>query len=177
MPRFQADIVTASHDHSDHNNIEAIRGEPFVITAPGEYETKDVMIYGIPSFHDNKQGKERGLNTIFKIISENINLVHLGDLGEDLSDETLDKLGDVDILLMPVGGHYTIDAKKAAEIVLKIEPRIVVPMHYKTAGETKLASVNDFLKSCGLKSETSDKLKVAKKDLQGEETKVIVLTT
>jgi len=175
MPHFQADIVTVSHDHSDHNNTEAIRGELFVISTPGEYETKDVMIYGIQSFHDNKQGKERGLNTIFKIISENINLVHLGDLGENLSDETLDKLGNVDILLIPVGGTYTIDAKKAAEVVSQIEPRIVIPMHYKMAGEVKIAPVNDFLKACGLKSETLDKLKVAKKDLQGEETRVIVL--
>lgn len=176
--KLQADIVTVSHGHSDHNNIDAVKGEPFIIKTPGEYETKGVFIYGLPAYHDNQEGKERGNIIIFKINTEDISIAHLSDLGHDLSDELLDKIGNVDILLLPVGGTYTIDAKKASEIVSAIEPRIVIPMHYQIPGlklENKLGSVENFLKESGLPSETMDKLKIAKKDLPQDETKVIIL--
>lgn len=176
MPKIQAEIVTMSHNHKDHNDIDSIKGEPFVINTPGEYETKDIMFYGIPSFHDDKKGKERGQNTIFKIISEEMNIVHLGDLGEDLDDDQLERLGNVDVLLIPVGGKYTIDYKKAIDLVTKIEPRIVVPMHYKvTSEENEIATADDFIKNCGLIPEKLDKLKIAKKDLPLENTKLVIL--
>ncbi len=178
VQKFQADIVTISHGHNDHNNIESIKGEPFIIKTPGEYETKGVFIYGLPAYHDNQEGRERGNIVIFKINTEDISLVHLSDLGHDLSDELLDKIGNVDILLLPVGGTYTIDAKKASEIVSAIEPRIVIPMHYQIPElklKNKLDSVENFLKESGLPSETMDKLKIAKKDLPQDETKVIIL--
>ncbi|MFA6422729.1 MAG: MBL fold metallo-hydrolase [Candidatus Buchananbacteria bacterium] len=177
MPKVQADVITVSHDHYDHNNIEAIKGDPYIINTPGEYETKEIMFYGISSFHDDKKGKERGLNTIYKIISEDLNLVHLGDLGDDLDDEQMERLGVVDILLIPVGGIYTIDSKKAIEIISKIEPRIVIPIHYKISGqETKISTADEFIKNCGLPSEKMDKLKIAKKDLPQENTKLIILS-
>lgn len=176
--KLQADIVTISHNHHDHNNLDAVGDDTFIISTPGEYETKGVFIYGLPAYHDSQEGKERGNIVIFKINTEDISLVHLSDLGHDLSDELLDKIGNVDILLLPVGGTYTIDAKKASEIVSAIEPRIVIPMHYQIPGlklKNKLDSVENFLKESGLPSETMDKLKIAKKDLPQDETKVIIL--
>lgn len=176
--KLTADITTISHNHNDHNYTDAIKGDSFIVSTPGEYETKGVFIYGFPAYHDNKEGKERGNITIFKINTENISLVHLSDLGHDLSDELLDKIGNVDILLLPIGGTYTVDAKKASAIVSAIEPRIVIPMHYQIPGlklENKLGSVEDFLKESGLPSEKMDKFKIAKKDLPIDETKVIIL--
>ena len=175
--KYQADIVTVSHGHSDHNNIESIKGEPFVITEPGEYETKGVFIYGIPGFHDDKQGKEKGNIVIYKIHSEDMNIVHLSDLGCELTDEQLEKIGDVDVLFAPVGGGPTIDAKKANDIVSAIEPRIVIPMHYNLPGlKIKLNSVEDFAKVSGLPLEKTDKLKINKKDLPQNETKIVQLS-
>lgn len=175
-PKFQADIVTISHEHSDHNNLEAIKGEPFVVNGPGEYETKGVFIYGIPAWHDEKQGKERGGNNIFRFQAEDLNVVHLGDLGHELDDAQLEKLNNVDILLIPVGGGPTIDAKKANEIISEIEPRLIIPMHYKLPGlKYDLKTVEEFLKVSGLPSEKMDKLKISRKDLPQEEMRVVIL--
>ena len=174
--KLPADIVTVSHNHHDHNNLDAIKGDSFIVHMPGEYETRGVFIYGIPAFHDNKEGQEKGNITMFKINTEDLTLAHLSDLGHELNDEQLDKLGNVDILLIPVGGNYTIDAKKAVEIVSTIEPRIVIPMHYQIPGlKSKLDSVEAFVKESGLPSEKMDKLKISKKDLLQEETKIVIL--
>ncbi|MBI5766012.1 MBL fold metallo-hydrolase [Candidatus Falkowbacteria bacterium] len=177
-PKIQADIVTISHQHHDHNNLDAIKGEPFVIDGPGEYETKGVFIYGIPAWHDNKEGKERGSTIMYRLIAENMNILHLGDLGDLLTNEQIEKINEVDILLIPVGGIYTIDGKKANEIISQLEPRLVIPMHYKIPGfktSTELHSVDQFIKESGLLVEKMDKLKIAKKDLPQEETKIILL--
>jgi len=177
-PKTQADIVTISHDHDDHNNLDAIGGEPFIIDIPGEYETKGVFIYGIKSYHDDQEGKERGINMMCRIHAEGLTIVHLGDLGADLSDTQLEKLGNVDILMIPVGGVYTIDAKKANALIAKIEPRIIIPMHYDIDGlklPEKLDGVDKFLKVSSLPSEELDKLKITKKDLPQEDVKVVVL--
>ncbi len=178
-PKIQADIVTISHQHHNHNNLDAIKGEPFVIDGPGEYETKGVFIYGIPAWHDNKEGKERGGTIIYRIIAENMNILHLGDLGDLLTDEQIEKINEVDILLIPVGGIYTIDGKKANEIISQLEPRIVIPMHYNIPGlktKQELDGVEKFIKESGLPVEKMDKLKIAKKDLPQEETKIILLS-
>lgn len=175
-PKFPADIVTVSHDHPDHSNVDAIKGEPFIIKGPGEYETKNIFVYGIPSWHDDQQGKERGNNTIYRFTAEEMNIIHLGDLGHTLDDEQLEKMNGVDILMIPVGGTVTIDAKKANDIIAEIEPRIVIPMHYQIPGlKLKLDSLDNFLKVSGLPSEKTDKLKITKKDLPQEETKIIIL--
>ncbi|MFA5048037.1 MAG: MBL fold metallo-hydrolase [Patescibacteria group bacterium] len=174
----QADIVTISHDHDDHSNLEAIKGEPFVISTPGEFETKGIFIYGVSAFHDDKLGQTYGKNTIYKINSEDINILHLGDLGQILSDEQLEQIGNVDILMIPVGGTFTLDAKKAVEVVAQVEPRLVIPMHYKTPGLKwpDIATADEFIKLSGLANEKTDKLKVAKKDLIAETTKMIILS-
>ena len=166
MSRFQADIATCSSNDDKHNNVEALRGEPFVAVNPGEYETRSVFIYGIPAVLEKTKSKM----TIFKVISEDVAIVHLGDLSQTLTDDQIDKIGNADVLLMPVD---SIDSKKAAEVIAQIDPRIVVPMDYKSNDKSALDS---FIKNSGLKSETMDKLKVAKKDLMAEDTRIIVLT-
>jgi len=178
MPKFQAEIVLISHDHPGHNNLEAIKGEPFIINSPGEYEVKNVFIYGISSFHDNKEGAERGNNIIYLIEMEGVKIAHLGDFGQDsLNEEQLELLEGVDILLIPVGGVNTINGTQSAKIISQLQPRIVIPMHYKIPGLTaKLEPVDKFLKEFGVSSpEVMEKLKISKKDLPQEETKVIIL--
>lgn len=177
MPKIQADIVTISHDHHDHTNIDAIKGEPFIITTPGEYETKEILIYGIPSHHDDKKGSERGNNTIYKFVSEEIHIAHLGDIGHTLTDEQLEKIGIVDVLMIPVGGKFTIDYKKAIEIISQLEPRVVIPMHYKINGLTSdIVTADEFIKNSGLPVEKIDKLKIVKKDLPPDTTKLVILS-
>jgi L-ascorbate metabolism protein UlaG (beta-lactamase superfamily) len=177
-PRFKSDILLITHRHFDHANAAAIAGDPFLIDGPGEYEIKGVSIIGFSTFHDNAAGAERGLNTAFIIESEDLRICHLGDFGEDkLREETEEAIGDVDILLIPVGGKYTIDGKIAANIVHTIEPRIVIPMHYKIPGLTiALAPPEPFLREMGIKNiEADEKLVVKKNDLPQEETRVVLL--
>ncbi|MFA5188256.1 MAG: MBL fold metallo-hydrolase [Patescibacteria group bacterium] len=178
MPKFQAEILLITHDHSDHNYLDAIKGEPFVIDSQGEYEVKNVFVYGLPAYHDNKQGAESGQITVYVIEMEGMKIAHLGDIGQDsLTDEQLEELEGVDILLIPVGGEETINATGAVKIISQIQPRIVIPMHYKIPGvNIKLDPLDKFLKEFGVASpEKMDKLKINKKDLPQEETKVIVL--
>lgn len=174
----KADIVTVSHNHWDHNNISAIKGAPFIIAGPGEYEVRKIVIQGISSFHDKVKGKARGLNTIYLIQLSQIRLCHLGDLGHDLEDHQLEKIGQVDILMIPVGGTFTIDPQEAPKIINQIEPRIVIPMHYqlpklKVGG--KLAKVEKFLKEMGTSKAPVEKLVVKKKDLVQGEIEVVVM--
>lgn len=177
-PRGQANLITISHQHHDHNNCEALNGEPLIIEGPGEYETKGVEIRGVFSFHDDKEGKERGVNTIYVIEIEGIKICHLGDLGQSkLTAEQIEHIDGVDILMIPVGGTYTIDGETAVEIINQIEPRIVIPMHYKIPGLAyKIDGVDVFLKEMGeAKKEAVDKLTLKKKDLPEEETQVVVM--
>lgn len=177
MPSFEADIVTISHDHKDHNNIEALRGNPFVIDCAGEYDTKGILIEGIDSYHDEEEGKLRGGNIIYRIEIDDISIVHLGDLGHVLTNEQLEKLVGVDILLIPVGGKYTLDAKKAVEVISQIEPRIVIPMHYQVEGLAyeDFDPVEKFIKELGIEPSREEKLKISKKDLPQEEMELVIL--
>jgi len=181
LPKIKADIVTVSHQHPDHNFIQAVSSSkeeaPFVIDEPGEYEIEGVGLMGIASFHDHQKGNLRGKNTIFLYALEDLFLCHLGDLGHSLSDEQLEQLGQVDILFVPVGGKYTIDAKKATEVVNQIDPKIVIPMHYalkETAG-LGLDSVEHFLKEAGAQPQPQEVLKITKNDLPAEERLFVVL--
>ncbi len=153
-PKTFAEIVTVSHDHSDHNNIKGIEGTPTILDWPGEYEIKSTFVSGVASYHDDKKGADRGPNVMFKIFSEGLTLLHVGDLGHKLDDATLEAVGSVDVLLIPVGGHYTIDAATASQVVKQIDPYIVVPMHYGHAGLNQktfghLQPLSDFLKVMG----------------------------
>lgn len=178
-PRFRADILAITHDHYDHNNKENINGEPFLIDGPGEYEIKGLEILGIESFHDDSEGAQRGKNTIYKINMDEIQVCHLGDLGQKkLTDKQLQALGEIDILIIPVGGKYTIDATEAITVINQIEPRLVIPMHYKIPGlKIDIGGLPEFLKEFGSKeTKPEEKLTLKKKDLpQKEETKLIIL--
>jgi len=167
-PRFRADVVLVTHSHYDHANAESLTGEPFVVTGAGEYETKGISVRGIETFHDAVQGRERGMNTVYRIEVENTSILHMGDFGEpEMRAGTLDEAGDIDILMIPVGGKYTIDASEAAKIVKQIEPKIVIPMHYKIPGlKVALEGVEAFLKEMGAsKAEPQEKLTIKKKDI------------
>jgi L-ascorbate metabolism protein UlaG (beta-lactamase superfamily) len=140
----KADIVTVSHDHFDHNNVSSVRGNPDVITEAKE--TKGIAFRGIHSYHDEDEGSKRGKNTIFCFRVSSLTLCHLGDLGHTLSDGQITEIGNVDVLFIPVGGYFTIDAGIASEICTKLQPSVVVPMHYKNDRcSFPIAGVDDFL--------------------------------
>ncbi|MDP2648195.1 MAG: MBL fold metallo-hydrolase [Candidatus Yanofskybacteria bacterium] len=177
-PKIKDDVVLVTHSHFDHNNTADANPEAFIIDTPGEYERKGIQIQGVLSYHDKSQGAERGLNTIYVIKTEEITLCHMGDFGEGkLSDSQVEVIGDVDVLFVPVGGVFTIDAKEAVEVITQIEPKIVIPMHYKIPGlEIDLDGPEKFVKEIGLTPEKTDKLKIAKKLLPVEEMKLVMLT-
>jgi len=176
-PRGNADVVTISHNHFDHNNIKAISGDVFAVEGPGEYEIKGIRIMGISSYHDKKEGQERGLNTIYVIKVDGIKICHLGDMGQEkLTDKQLESIGSVDVLMIPVDGVSTMNAREAVKVVKQVDPIIVIPMHYKLPGLTvKFNDVKDFLKEIGLNGQQAvDKLILKKKDLIGKEMEVVI---
>ena len=175
-PNFEAQIVTISHDHYDHNNTKSLRGDPFAINSAGEYDIRGVSIQGVEAYHDEQGGKAKGVNIMYRMEVDGISITHLGDLGHALDNKQLEVLVGTDILLIPVGGKYTIDAKKAVEVVSQIEPRIVIPMHYKTKGlKLDLAGVDKFIKEMGVKPTEEEKLKISKKDLPQEDMELVIL--
>ena len=155
IPKVSADVVTVSHQHYDHNNVSAVSGtvrkkEPFVVTGPGEYEIEGVSIFGYPSLHGALKGTKKEPNTIYVVEMDGLRLAHLGDLGEMLDDKQIEGINGVDLLFIPVGGTYTLNANQAVDVVNKIQPKIVVPMHYQLPKlNFKLAPVDDFLKASG----------------------------
>lgn len=126
------DIVTISHQHFDHNYTKELEGNYKVIDKIGMFNICDIPIKGTPSYHDKDKGAKRGDNIIFTFKIDDYMICHLGDLGHSLSNDDVDAIGNVDILFVPVGGNYTIDGKEASEVTKKINPKIVIPMHYKT---------------------------------------------
>lgn len=169
--------VLITHNHSDHNFLSLISGNPVAITGPGEYEIKGAVIGGISLFHDKEQGAQRGKNTVYHIQMEGLNIVHLGDLGHTLTEDQISEIGVTDILLIPVGGVYTIESKDAAEVVSQLEPRVIIPMHYKLPGmKFELDEVEKFLKEMGVENVTPvSKLSITKDKLP-DEPQVVVLT-
>lgn len=186
-PRSKADVVVFTHKHADHASPEAFqaghasaehKGAAFTIAGPGEYEVRGVHFYGFAVPHDDKDGKMLGFSSAFLIEVEDMKLLHLGDLGaKNLTNEQIEELGDVDILLVPVGGTYTLDAEDAEKLVRQIEPKVVVPMHYAVPKlKLKLDGVEKFLREMGAgKKEPLPKYVVKKKDLAQDGTEVVVL--
>lgn len=179
IPSFEADILLVTHNHPDHNNVKAVKGSPFLIDGPGEYEIRGVFVQGISSFHDNSEGKERGMNTIYAIEAEEIKFCHLGDFGQkQLTDEQLEKIGAVDILMIPVGGEYTISSSEAQKIIGQIEPKMVIPMHYELPKlKFTLDDVGKFLRAMGKNAvQSQDKLTIKASALPKEgEMEIVVL--
>ncbi len=172
LGKINASIVTISHNHPGHNYAQGVGGNPRVVRGPGEYEISDVLITGVASYHDNKRGQERGRNTIYVIHMDDLVICHLGDLGHTLQEEQLEEVADADVLLIPIGGHNTIDATQAAEVISQVEPHIVIPMHF---GET-LDPLNKFYREMGVEMmNTQPKLVVTRNNLPAE-TQVVILS-
>jgi L-ascorbate metabolism protein UlaG (beta-lactamase superfamily) len=170
----EADIVTISHEHDDHNCTD-IQGNPTFVRGAGKQEIKDITVNGTSVFHDTSGGKDRGKNTIFNMTIDGMNVVHLGDLGHPLSDQDVKEIGAVDILFIPVGGYFTIDASTADTIITKLNPKIVVPMHFKTEKcDFPIAAVNEFTKNKQVK-EFDSEFEASKENLP-ETTTTYVLT-
>jgi L-ascorbate metabolism protein UlaG (beta-lactamase superfamily) len=152
LGKLTADIITVSHPHPGHSYAQGVAGDPRILRSPGEYESAGVLTVGVHTYHDNEKGAQRGKNTAFVIDVDDVMICHLGDLGHVLTAEQVAEMDGVDVLLIPVGGVSTIDAVQAAQVVRQLEPRIVIPMHYKTdAIKRDLETAERFLKEMGVK--------------------------
>jgi L-ascorbate metabolism protein UlaG (beta-lactamase superfamily) len=167
LGKQEAGIVTVSHQHPGHSYTESIGGSPRIIAGPGEYEISGVLIIGVRTYHDADKGEKRGKNTVYVIQIDEMTVCHLGDLGHSLTSEQMEDMENIDILLLPVGGVSTIDAVKATEVVRQLEPKAIIPMHYKTDAVKKgLQPVDAFLKEMGIKSmEPQQKVSFSKSSL------------
>jgi len=170
LPNLEADIVTTSHNHSDHNNVSIVRGKFTHLDKPGQYLESGIVISGISTFHDNKGGTFRGKNIVFKYTIDDINVCHCGDLGHKFSPKQLEQIGRVDILLLPVGGLATINALAAVEVMEQLKPVITIPMHYRTKALGLLgylfSPVEKFLSLSTKTTMTIKNLSLTKEDLE-----------
>lgn len=170
-PSVTGDIILVSHDHYDHNSVKSVEKEDSkVITDDRKRSISDIEIKGIESFHDEKQGAKRGKNIIFHFTIDGIKFCHLGDLGHDIDDETVSKIGEVDILFIPVGGTFTVDDRQAWKVIKKIKPKIIVPMHYKIGGlSLPIAGIDPFLEQSKYKvNHVGNEIDIEKEDLPTE---------
>jgi L-ascorbate metabolism protein UlaG (beta-lactamase superfamily) len=167
IPRTEAGLVTMSHEHAGHASLRSVAGEPVVLRGPGEYEVHDMLVTGIGCFHDDEKGAERGRNTVFAIRLDELVICHLGDLGHALSAVDLEKLGDVDIALVPISGpDVNLSAARAAEIVHQLEPKVVVPMSFDPDDTKKDTPYLRLLHELGVKElEFVSKLSVTRSTL------------
>jgi L-ascorbate metabolism protein UlaG (beta-lactamase superfamily) len=185
LPPLKADVVTVSHPHEDHNNILAVKPmaegqKPFIIDQAGEYEVRGITVFGYPTWHDSQQGGERGSNIVFSIFLDGVHVLHLGDLGHKLPESVLEEIGEVNVLLCPVGGAFTIDPQGALDAISAIEPDVVIPMHYRTPSHgsefASLATLEEFLQKYGKTAAAQEKLVMSAKIGEEEaETQLVVL--
>lgn len=170
---LRAEIVTISHQTPNHNNLGAVSGNPKVLDWPGEYEIEGIAITGI-SANDEKKLQE---NIIFKFIIDRIRICHLGDFNKKLTDELLDKIGNIDILIIPVGGGNSLTAEEAKEVIEEIDPRIIIPMHYLMEDQdTELKPVQDFLRKMGKgEIEAQNIFKITRSQLPEDKSEIIIL--
>ena len=175
LQRMDADLVTVSHEHDNHNYTQAVR-EAYEVRGPGEYEVAGVSVIGFATYHDAEKGAKHGRNTVYLIEIDGVRVCHLGDLGHRLDDADAETVSSVDVLLVPVGGRTAMNAAQAAEVVRQLEPRYVIPMHYAIPGLKLELDPNDrFLKEMGV-AVTEPQPKLSVQASSGEyETKVVVL--
>lgn len=169
LPLLTAEIVTTSHDHKDHNNADAIGGEVKHIKETGEFFEAGIAIKGIETFHDKLSGAQKGKNTVYCFSIDGLKVCHLGDLGHLLTPQQLKEIGRVDILFLPVGGTYTLDAADAAEVMKQLKPKIVIPMHYRTKAlgvpGMIFGKVESFVKIAKIAAKKEKVLEVDLKDI------------
>lgn len=176
MPKVTADVVLTTHKHFDHHDLSKVEDYRVLIESPGEYEVGGAQILGISAYHDAQKGADRGKVTLYQIKMDGLTLVHLGDLGEKLNEKQTEELNGADILMIPVGGIFTIDAVVASEVVGQIEPKIVIPMHYLVPGlKFNLLPLVNFLKEMGKDDVKPQTKLVVTKDKLPEELEVVVL--
>jgi L-ascorbate metabolism protein UlaG (beta-lactamase superfamily) len=178
LGKISAPIVTISHNHPGHNFAEGVQGNPRVVRGPGEYEISDVLITGVPSYHDAKRGAERGRNTIYIIHMDDLVICHLGDLGHILQEEQLEEVADADILLIPISGSNTLSAAQAAEVISQVEPHVVIPMHYRPSTGTGDGPdpLDKFCREMGIEAVNAQpKLSILRSNLPVE-TQVVILS-
>lgn len=171
------DIALVSHDHPDHNFVQALKGNPRVVKGPGSHSESGIIFKGIPTYHDTSRGSERGENVIFCFTVDEVRLCHLGDLGHPLEATASSEIGTVDVLMMPVGGFYTIDAQAATGVMNTLKPRLVIPMHFKTAKcGFPITTVDDFLANkTGVKKLSTSEITITPATLPAS-TEIQVLT-
>lgn len=176
LPKQTADLVTVSHDHPGHANLDAVRPGFSLINGPGEYEVHDVFVTGIRTYHDAVQGAERGYNTVYLIELEGMVICHLGDLGHPLTEEQAESMANADVLLIPAGGGAVLEPAAMAEIVTQLAPRVVIPMQYATAqGDRDLGALEPFCKELGVEMPAGEeKLTLRHSDL-GETLRLVAL--
>jgi L-ascorbate metabolism protein UlaG (beta-lactamase superfamily) len=170
-PSVAGDVILVSHDHYDHNSVKSVEKEGSKVVSDERKRTiADIEIKGIESYHDEDKGSKRGSNIIYKFIMDGISFCHLGDLGHDIDDETVQKIGNVDILFIPVGGTFTVDAEGAWKIVNKIKPKITIPMHYKVGGlSLPITGIEPFLEKNKVKVlKVGSEIDIEKDDLPSE---------
>lgn len=172
-----ADIVLVTHEHKDHNTVEEIADNPELINHPGKFNSHGFDIKGIESFHDNESGWKRGKNTIFTIKSEDVSVCHLGDLGQVLTDEQISAIGKVDVLMIPVGGYYTIDFNDAIKVIEQLNPKLILPMHFKTPDDLvdlPIVPVDHFVQISKWPVETVDELEISRHIIDESPQRVIL---
>jgi L-ascorbate metabolism protein UlaG (beta-lactamase superfamily) len=174
--RFASDILCITHDHPSHNNAAMVGGNPKVVTRPGEYEIKGVGIRGVQAYHDDAKGERLGKVTLFAVELDDIVIAHLGDIGHGLTEAQQDQLGSIDVLLLPVGGGQSLSATQAADVANQLEPKVVIPMHYKLPGlKVELDDPEHFAKEMGIEAiDYQPKYSVSSKPAS-EETRVVFL--
>lgn len=171
-----ADIVTVSHDHADHNAVDAVGGQPEIVRGSESQTVKGIPIRGVSTYHDESRGEDRGRNTIFVMEIDGMRVGHLGDLGHELSDEEAEALGQVDVLLAPVGGYYTIGPEEAKKVAEALGAKVIIPMHYKTdALGFPIQPVDDFLRLMDRVERTDGRTIEIGADDVGNGPKVVVL--
>ena len=173
----EADIVTVSHEHPDHDNVSSVKGKPRVVKGGGSHTVNGVEFLGVNSFHDEQSGSQRGANIIFRFSADGMTLCHLGDLGHPLDPEQQSQIGEIDVLFVPVGGNFTIDAGVAADTCRSLKPRVAIPMHFRNdrCPEFPVAGVEEFLAlMSNVRREDGSEVELSKDSLP-QEMEVVVL--
>lgn len=176
LPKQTADVVTLSHEHPGHTNLDAVKPPFATVRGPGEYEIHDVFVTGIRTFHDDAKGAERGYNTVYLIELDGLVVCHLGDLGHPLTEEQAEAMASLDVLLVPAGGGPVLDPARAAEVVAQLQPKLVIPIQYATPqGDTGLGGLEPFCKELGVEVPPGEEKLVLRKLDLGETMRLVTL--